>query len=162
MAPFTLAALVLLLVPMFFSGGSGSRPAPEWTGWKAPVTLNAEMYRKHVEFQRTFSLMPLGATPFPASQSYLRYSLAEDGLIDGGSSVETGAFSEIPPFPLEGLIDFLTNYTYTDSGFVPPYGGEFICLLIVLGLCIPLILRDRRGHRMGGKLSGYLDKQVAV
>jgi GAF domain-containing protein len=68
----------------------------------------------------------------------------------------------IPPFPLSGLIDYLANYTYTDPGFVSPQGGEFVCLLIVFGLCVPLIVRDRRGQRVWGKLAMYMDKRIAA
>jgi hypothetical protein len=119
------------------------------------------MYWDHVRFQQNFSFMPLGRDRYPEdpSQSYLRYSLAEDGLIGGAVPGEflpenTG---EIPPFPLEGLIDFINNYTYIDSGFSAPRSGGFICLLISLGLCIFLILQDRRGRRMKGKFSIYIE-----
>ncbi|WP_010261423.1 hypothetical protein [Treponema primitia] len=164
MFPFTLAALVLLFLPMFFTGNSTGNSSPAasrvWTGWKGPEAPTAARYREHVEFQRIFSFMPLGEP----SQGYLRYSLAEDGLIDSNNSGEI-VFEdpmEIPPFPLEGLIDFLTNYAYTDSGFVPPHSGGLICLLIAFSLCIPLIFKDKRGHRMRGIFSMYMNKQIAA
>jgi hypothetical protein len=161
MIPFTLAALVLLLLSPFFTGPSG----PEWTGWKNPEKLSAERYREHVEFQQAFSLAPLGsASPSTSSPPYLRYSLAADGLIDGtkpGESLSENS-EEIPPFPLSGLVDFLDNYSYTDRGFVPPRSGEPICLLIVFALCMPLIIRDRRVHKMGKKLSLYGTKRIAA
>jgi hypothetical protein len=170
MAPFTLAALVLLLVPVVLPGifaGATSVSSRDWTGWKSPLPLNAEVYREHVEFQRAFSFMPLGApseTVLP--QASLRYSLAEDGLIDGSvdsdelvDSDESVDSFEIPPFPLQGLIDYLTNYTYTDPGYGSSSAGELICLLIVLGLGILLIFRDRRGQR---KLALYRDKRIAA
>jgi hypothetical protein len=162
MAPFTLAALVLLLAPGARIPHASSR---DWTGWKSPLPLNAEAYSAHVAFQRAFSLMPLG-TPFPLetdpAQDYLRYSLAEDGLIDGaapGESVDSDESVdsfEIPPFPLEGLIDFFTNYSYTDPGTET---NGLLCLLIVLGLGGSLIFRDRRRPL---KLAMYMDKRIAA
>jgi hypothetical protein len=173
MAPFILAALILLILPLFFADTAA--PAPvfrggrEWTGWKSPLALNAEAYREHVEFQQAFSRMPLGAVPSSvgSAPAYLRYSLDEDGLINGAvediSSIEEElAAEEIPPFPLDGLIDFLTNYNYTDPGSGAPYSGQLLCLVIVLSLCILLILRDRREQRMGGKRAMYMDKRIAA
>jgi hypothetical protein len=160
MAPFTLAALVLLFVPAVLPGNAGI-PSPavsrDWTGWKSPLTVNAEVYREHVEFQRAFSFLPLGAPDKPSA--YLRYSMAEDGLIDGAGSGESvgpgeSVDSEIPSFPLAGLIDFLTNYTYTD----PDYGSSG-SLLIVLGLGAVLVFQDRRRP---GKLTLYRDKRIAA
>jgi hypothetical protein len=158
MAPFTLAALALLLpriVPA--SPGDLSR---SWTGWKIPPELTEERYREHAAFQQAFSYTPLGS----GDSAYLRYSLAGDGLIRGNGSGEAAVAEpeEIPPFPLAPLIDFLGNYAYTDSGPVLPQGEEFMCPLIVLGLCIPLIVRDRRRRRMWGKLSMYMDKRIAA
>jgi hypothetical protein len=161
MVPFILAALLLLFLPALFSGNSTPRSPREWTGWKGSGDLNAEMYWDHVRFQQNFSFISLGPDRYPEdpSQSYLRYSLAEDGLID---SAVPGEFfpentGEIPPFPLEGLIDFINNYTYIDPGFSAPRSGGVICLLISLGLCIPLILQDWRGRRMKGKFSVYIE-----
>jgi hypothetical protein len=166
MFPFILAALLLLFLPGFFSGNSAPRSSREWADWKGSGDLNAEMYRDHVRFQQNFSFIPLGSDRYSEDpfQSYLRYSLAEDGLIDGAVPgefllEETG---EIPPFPLEGLIDFINNYTYIDPGFAAPHSGGLICLLISLGLCIPLILWDWRRRRTKGKFSMYMDKQIAA
>jgi hypothetical protein len=164
MAPFTLAALVLLLASAVVPGSTRAAApvSSEWTGWKSPPALDAkafaEAYVAHVEFQRTFSLIPLGA-PAEPPQAYLRYSLAEDGLIDEAVSDTPGElldFGKIPPFPLEGLIDFLTNYSYTDPGAET---GGLLCLLIVLGLGGSLIFRDRRGPL---KLALYMDKRIAA
>jgi hypothetical protein len=174
MAPFTLAALVLLLVSAAVPGGGGGARIPhassrDWTGWKSPLPLDAkafaEAYSAHAEFQRAFSLIPLG-TSFPLetdpAQNYLRYSLAEDGLIDGAAPDESADSDElvnsfeIPPFPLAGLIDFLTTYTYTDPGLET---GGLLCLLIVLGLGGSLIFRDRRRPL---KLALYMDKRIAA
>jgi hypothetical protein len=161
--PFALAALALSLLPAAFPGtaAGGEEPSRLWSGWKGPLELNGDRYREHAVFQQTFSRRPLGGGESP----YLRYSLAGDGLVDGGSSVEA-AFGEpeaIPPFPLAPLMDFLANYTYTDSKLGPVSSrGERICPLIVLGLCVPLIVRDRWGRRIRGRLSVYMDKRIAA
>jgi hypothetical protein len=158
MFPFALAALAMLL-PMVSPGAAGKPGAP-WTGWKSPLEVDAGHYREHAAFQRAFSYTSLGA----GESLYLRYSLGGDGLIDGGGSGEA-AFVEpeaIPPFPLASLMDFLANYTYTDSSPVLPHRGERICPLVVLGLCVPLIIRDRRRRRIWGKLSMYMDKRIAA
>jgi hypothetical protein len=153
MVPFALAALALMVLPK----PSGAPSSREWTGWESPARPSAEMYREHVAFQRSFSYAPLGGEPQP----YLRYALAGDGLIDGSgaSPVESADFDEIPPFPLGGLIDFLDNYSYTDTGFNPPRRGELVCLLAVLALCVPRILRDRWGR---GKLAMLREKRIAA
>jgi hypothetical protein len=161
MAPFALAALALALLPAVFPGVAGGGASRAWTGWKGPLEMNAAHYRDHAAFQLAFSRRPLGG----GESLYLRYSLAGDGLIDGTGSAETvfGEPEAIPPFPLAPLIDFLANYTYTDNnpGPVPPR-AEPVCPLIVLGLCVPLIVRDRWGRRIRGKLSVYMDKRIAA
>ncbi|MDR2742135.1 MAG: hypothetical protein LBB98_08285 [Treponema sp.] len=165
MFPFTLAVLLLLFLPVFFFGNSAPRFSHGWIGWKGSEDLNAEMYRDHVRFQQNFSFMPLSSDPEAEgpSQSYRRYSLGGDGLIDVSGELFLEDAGEIPPFPLEGLIDFMNNYTYIDPGFTAPRFGGLICLLISLGLCIPLILWDWRGCRMKGKFSIYIiDKQIAA
>jgi hypothetical protein len=163
MFPFALAALALLLLPRLFPRAAGPAPGDlsrAWTGWKGAAELNEERYREHAAFQQAFSYSSLGAGESP----YLRYSLAADGLIDGnGSAEEAPAETEaIPPFPLAPLIDFFAAYRYTDSGSVSPQGGELMCPLIVLGLCVPLIIRDRRRRGSWGKLSMYMDKKIAA
>ncbi|GHV35725.1 hypothetical protein AGMMS4952_27900 [Spirochaetia bacterium] len=181
MAPFTLAALVLLLVPAVLPapvpGGSLRANAPaivpssrDWTGWKNPLALDAkafaEMYLAHVEFQRAFSLMSLNAPEKP--QAYRHYALAEDGLIDRAGepvdSDESVNSFEIPPFPLSGLIDFLTAYPYTDPGYGSsgsggPLPNGLFCLLVVLGLCIVLTFQNRRRPLT---LAAYMDKRIAA
>jgi hypothetical protein len=160
MAPFALAALALQLLPLLFPapGGGLANPGRAWAGWKSPLELSAEDYRKHTAFQQAFSYASLGGGDAP----YLRYSLAGDGLIEGGGSGEPvfAEPTEIPPFPLASLMDFLDHYAYTDTSPVSPRGGDLICPLILLGLWVPLFLRDRRRRR--GILSMYVDKRVAA
>jgi hypothetical protein len=160
MVPFALAALALPALSGVFPGAGGSAISPSraLTGWKSPLELNGEHYREHAAFQQAFSYTSLGA----GEASYRRYSLAGDGLIDGNDSGET-AFrepEEIPPFPLAPLMDFLANYAYTGSSPVSPQGGA--CPLIVLGLCVPLIVLDRRRRRIRGKFSLYMNKRIAA
>jgi hypothetical protein len=164
MLPFALAALTLPLLSALFPLSARDRSPQDAsrtrTGWKSPLELNAGHYREHAAFQQAFPYTPLDAGGAP----YLRYVLAGDGLIDGAVSGEP-ALEEpeiIPPFPLDSLIDFLANYAYTDIDPVSSYGGEFMCPFIVLGLCVPLIFRDRRRRRIRGQLSIYIDKRIAA
>jgi hypothetical protein len=161
MTPFALAALALPLLSGAFpaTGGSGDLFPPR-TGWNGASGLNAERYQEHAAFQQAFSYTSLGRGKAP----YLRYSLAQDGFIDGNGSAEAvlAEAGEIPPFPLAPLIDFLVNYAYTDPGPVSSPGESPVGALIALGLCVPLLLRDWRGRRMWGKLSMYMDKRIAA
>jgi hypothetical protein len=164
MFPFALAALALPLLSGLFPPSAAGKPPrdsfQDRTGWKSPLELNAGHYREHAAFQQAFPYTPLDAGGAP----YLRYVLAGDGLIGGSDSGEP-VFEDpaaIPPFPLDSLMDFLTNYAYTDSGSVSFSGGELMCPFIVLGLCVPLIFRDRRGRRIRGHLSVYIDKRIAA
>jgi hypothetical protein len=162
MVPFALAALALPLAsgPVSAPDRPAGDAAPSGTGWQSPLELNAGHYREHAAFQQAFPYAPLDAGGAP----YLRYALAGDGLIDGGASGEP-AFeepAEIPPFPLDSLMDFLANYAYTDYDPVASPDGAFMCPLIVLGLCVPLIFRDRRERRMRGQLALYGDKRIAA
>jgi hypothetical protein len=157
MIPFALAAVTLPLVSALVPAAGRPDAGRAWAGWESPLELSAEHYREHAAVQQAFSYTPLDSGKSP----YLHYFLAEDGLISGDDSVAVFAEPEtIPPFPLASLIDFLAGYAYTDPGPVSPYGGELVCPLIVSGLCVPLIFRDRRGRRMRGKLLMYMDKRM--
>jgi hypothetical protein len=164
MLPFALAALALPLLSALFPGATPDRSpgnaSRARSGWKSPLELNAGHYREHAAFQQAFPYTSLDAGGAP----YLRYVLAGDGLIDGDVSGEPvfGEPEAIPPFPLDSLIDFLANYAYTNIDPVLSYGGEFICPFVVLGLCIPLIFRDRQGRKIRGQLSIYIDKRIAA
>jgi hypothetical protein len=163
MVPFALAALTLSFLSGVFPGPAGGSAAdllPAWAGWKGPLELNAERYREHAAFQQAFSYTSLGG----GESFYLRYALAGDGLIGGDGSLETTFVEseEIPPFPLASLMDFLANYAYSGYDPILPQGESPLCPLIVLGLCVPLILRDRRRRRIWGKLSMYMDKRIAA
>jgi hypothetical protein len=156
--PFGLAALALWLLSAVSPGTAAGDPSRSWTGWKSPLELDEGSYLEHAAFQMAFSRTPLGG----GESRYLRYSLAGDGLIEGAGSAETGEPEAIPPFPLAPLMDFLAGYTYTGSE--PPVvpRGERLCLLVVPGLWVFLILRDRRGRGIWGNLSVYRDKRIAA
>ncbi|AEF83850.1 putative membrane protein [Treponema primitia ZAS-2] len=174
--PFALASLALLFLGPLFNASSAGTSLGRGRDWDTRRNINAEIYRKHGEFQSQFSFLPLYNTAPGQGSGYGRYSLGTDGLIAG--LPETLVFGEtvassvdaIPPFPLEGLIDFLDHYSYTDGGMVSPAGGvpggsghgDLFSALIGLGLCIPLIFWDRRGHSTRGKLSKYMDKRIAA
>jgi hypothetical protein len=162
LVPFALAAVALPLLSGVFpaAGGSAGGLFPPRAGWKSPPELSAERYREHAAFQQAFSYTSLRGGGLP----YLRYSLAEDGLIDGAGSAQAVVAEpgEIPPFPLAPLIDFLADYAYTDPGPVAPRGESPAGAFIVPGLWVLLFLRDRRGRRLWGKLAMYMDKRIAA
>jgi hypothetical protein len=162
MAPFAVAALALLLLSRLFPGvetaGKGVLPR---TGWNIPPELNAERYQEHRAFQQAFSYTSLGGE----ESFYLHYSLAEDGLVLGdgsGEALVVETEGAIPPFPLASLIDFLAAYAYTGSDPAASRGDSPACPLIVLGLCVPLILRDWRWRKSREKLSMHKDKRIAA
>jgi hypothetical protein len=182
MVPFALASLGFLFLPGVFPGGDFSGNARGEAKWDTRRSINDAMYREHVRFQLSFSLNPLGSGVAASGESveplrsYLRYSLGEDGLI--GETVVSADYpgdiffagGEIPPFPLQGLIEFLDHYIYTVPRMVSPsaenlkgvFRGDLFSVLIALGLCIPLILWDQQGYKKKRKLFIYRDKRIAA
>ncbi|GHT70848.1 hypothetical protein FACS1894110_22990 [Spirochaetia bacterium] len=114
MLPFVLSSCLAFL----FSGGE-LRPLVSTEGSgdfeeDVPVTdylplISAAEYRAHAEYQRHFSLLPLGQRGFD-EDSYFHYDMGKDGLIDGdlqGVFLPEADMSALPPFPLEALMEFL-------------------------------------------------------
>ncbi|GHU94604.1 hypothetical protein FACS189479_07550 [Spirochaetia bacterium] len=113
MLPFALAFCLAFL----FSGPFGSSHPPNLSGtfaagggFEGNILISATEYRAHAEYQRRFSLLPLGRNGFD-EVSYFHYDMDQDGLIMKAGALE-GDLSEegltpIPPFPLETLMDFL-------------------------------------------------------
>jgi hypothetical protein len=163
--PFALASLGALFSPLLFSNPS-SPALPE-----DPPALSKEDYEAHAAFQLSFSLHPLdgerdGGASGDAQGPYARYYLGEDGLIAGKRAYDREFMhrdrenDEIPPFPLEKLVEFLNNYSQ-------PYTGDFrwgdtVSVLMALGLCVPGIFRGRRKGQRGGKPFIYTYKRIAA
>lgn len=123
--PFVLVSLMALYIPSVKNeategGGAGATDSRYF--------VDAAEYESHLAFQSSFSFVPLG-TVSPADRSaragYARYRLGEDGLIADADRdalpAPQGENPAAPPFPLAGLIAFLTDFKYTAG--TPPYGG---------------------------------------
>jgi hypothetical protein len=161
--PFALASLGAFLFPLLLPSRSPGAVPEE------PPPVTGEDYETHAAFQRSFSLHPLGgggegAGPEDVQSSYLRYYLGEDGLIAGTRAYEGefhghGENDDIPPFPLEKLVEFQENYNHTDAGNFR--WGDMVSALIALGLCVPGIFRGNRKGRRGG-IRIYTDKRIAA
>jgi hypothetical protein len=166
LAPFALASLAALLLPLLLPGlYSPPRPGRE------PSPVGKADYEAHAAFQVSFSRRSLGeergdgAVDGGETASYVRYYLGEDGLIAGSRAYE-GAFirgnpesEDIPPFPLEKLVDFSENYRQVYAGNFR--WGDTVSVLIALGLGIPGLFRQgRKGRR--GRIGIYTEKRIAA
>jgi hypothetical protein len=145
--PFGLLSVTALFLPSGYSG-----PSPVDSGY----LVSSADFDSHIAFQKTFSysvLSPLNQKQNPFDQNaliqngYLRYYLGEDGLIAGNDAYAVSEDSEIPPFPLEKLMDFLLNYnkyvTGGPAGFRKPAGKpavttlkEWISVAFIFAFCL--------------------------
>jgi hypothetical protein len=165
--PFALASLGFLFFSL--SQNPGAMQA-ELAGWEGLPLLNAADYAEHIQFQRSFSYLPLGDEDKP-NRPYHGYILDSDGLIAGftddvgtvfAAGNRTGGMDDerLPPFPLTELMVFLEAYPHTEISDLSP--RELFPLALILVLFIPLFLNGWHRHRKNGKLSIYIDKQIAA
>jgi hypothetical protein len=89
------------------------------------LTVSPEEYAHHAAFQASFSFKPLGSQ----AEGYQRYTLGEDGLIEGGFPYSFTK-KEVPAFPLESLGNFLAAF---DAPIRKPQGTEKILLWFLAG-----------------------------
>jgi hypothetical protein len=164
-----LASLGAFFSPLLLPGPYFSpRAVPE-----EPPPVSKEDYETHAAFQASFSVNSLGGEgnggdsgTDEAGGSYVRYYLGEDGLIAGTRAYDREFIhrdrenDDIPPFPLEKLIEFLENYNHTDTGKFR--WGDMVPVLIALGLCVPGIFRRRRKGRKGEGPLIYTYKRIAA
>ncbi|MDR2631075.1 MAG: hypothetical protein LBC60_09150 [Spirochaetaceae bacterium] len=164
MIPFALASLGALLLPPLILG-SGDTPgrnaaasSPVSTEWQGYM-INSEEYEAHARFQASFSLRPLRTGgDNPEYGEYLRYHRAGDGLIGDYSAAEE--IPELPPFPLEDLMRFLTRREYAR---LPVYTPEdLFSVFMVLFFCIPIFLPIGQKHSKKKRLLVYNDKRIAA
>jgi hypothetical protein len=164
MAPFALASLASLFLPsLILAAGHGAGRGNGLPSQAEPPgeVISPKEYEAHVAFQASFSLKPFrtgGETPDPGP--YLRYHRGIDGLIGDYSALEDAGAGEIPPFPLEDLMDFLARRKYAPAPANTP--EDRLPVFAVLLLCIPVFLQMRQKH---GKKKGiliYNDKRIAA
>ena len=180
--PFGIVALFVLVSLQFFPGFL-SLPQKETS--LDPLYLDSryfvspEKYYDHLAFQRSFSYRSLNHSSQEAlnQEDYMRYYLAEDGLIGGytyhGISDEIGEFrlNQPPPepiFPMEKLMDFLVNYDKQNAGkaldskpaALPVIQTELISVVILLVFCMLDLLKP--GIVTRRKIQTFGDKRIAA
>ncbi|GHV63500.1 hypothetical protein AGMMS49587_13740 [Spirochaetia bacterium] len=129
-----------------------------------PPLISAAEYRAHAEYQRRFSLLPLGRHGFDEA-SYFHYDIDDHGLIaKAGSPLAflDGGLREIPPFPLEPVMEFLGK-----PGSVGNMRDldlfELIPVLLVLLLSIPALGGGRgKGKKKGSAIYNDKTKRIAA
>jgi hypothetical protein len=162
MAPFVLASLGALLLPSLLAGPASGAPrgSPPQADPPGEVISPGE-YEAHAAFQASFSLRPLrtgGEAPDPGP--YLRYHRGSDGLIGDYSALEDVGTGEIPPFPLEDLMNFLAR---GKSARAPVSAAEDrLPVFGALLLCVPFFLQIKRRHGKKKGLLVYTDKRIAA
>jgi hypothetical protein len=129
----------------------------------SPVIRKAD-YERHAAFQASFAVVPLGTEAESLDQvRYYRYRLGEDGLIDGISDSARGTHflpggEEIPPFPLEKLMDFLVDYNNRAGSHNPvdkPLDKrEWLPILLIVLSALPFLFRRRNKDRSLRNLLG--------
>jgi hypothetical protein len=162
MVPFALGSLGALVLPSLIIGPNNAAgdnlliPA-EWRGYM----INAGEYEAHTAFQASFSLKPFRTGEDNQDNGeYLRYHRGGDGLIGDFSAIEDDRTREIPPFPLEDLMNFLSRREYTRSPVST--SGDLFSVLVVLFFCIPVFLPIQQGHSKKKRLLVYNEKRIAA
>ncbi|MDR0707558.1 MAG: hypothetical protein LBF60_06760, partial [Treponema sp.] len=143
--PFTLAAFLALALPDAL-GLTAYREPP---GYLKDRLIQAGDYEAHLAFQTSFSFIPLGEDrETGAGGGYFQYQLGSDGLIagtkgyGGASSVQeknVGDFDQFSWFPLENLMDFLSESEHNEQNSVKT-GIEARDMLPIASLILPCIL----------------------
>ncbi|MDR3341729.1 MAG: hypothetical protein LBT14_02885 [Treponema sp.] len=175
--PFALVSLQALFLPSMIDGINPYH-VPEDLRDEALIT--AAEYEQHAAFQGSFSVSPLGRSG--VSRPGTRYHVGEDGLIaDIGAYDQTTSpiydytndddtfyrkNQEIPPFPLESLMELLGDsghtYTWNATWIKTTDTPELIPVGLVLGFCIPAIFRRKQRYGKKKKMLVYNDKRIAA
>jgi hypothetical protein len=162
MIPFALGSLgALFLPPLILGSGytAGDNP-PVSTKWQ-DYMINFEEYEAHAAFQVSFSLKPLRIGGVNREHGeYLRYHRAGDGLIGDYSAVEDNHAREIPPFPLEDLMNFLTRREPAQALVYTP--RDLLSVFMVLFFCIPAFFPIGYTHSKKNRLLVYNERRIAA
>ena len=115
--PFCAGAVLVMFLPQSLPGISSfnSYPIQEAFYPESGRLINAEDYYRHINFQKSFSFRPLYEEFAFSNEGYENYYLGDDGLIAGSSGYSIQDDTDIAPFPLEKLMDFLSNYGKLNS-----------------------------------------------
>ncbi|MDR1147241.1 MAG: hypothetical protein LBK66_01270 [Spirochaetaceae bacterium] len=183
--PFTLASIFSLAIPLF------AQPRIQVLGTKAKneaPLISVKDYQYHINFQKNFAFIKLDNGNSTAAASagavisgavnggavpYLNFELGPDGLlhiIDGGPSANNmldGSADDIPPFPLENLLNFLnsaeSNAENAGKNFTPAVFDirGLIAIVIALAVYIPYPVFAALG-RTKEKNSLYLSERIVA
>lgn len=132
-AVFGPAVLLSLLAPRFFPSLCYPKEAPLVTDPR--FLVSPADYEAHIAFQRAFSRKPLGSDS--GESGYFHYYLGEDGLIAGMEEESHEGEEEIPPFPLENLMEFLLQYNNRAAKAAPAQGKEWIAAVLFAAALVP-------------------------
>ncbi|MCL2833650.1 MAG: hypothetical protein FWD78_10810 [Treponema sp.] len=127
---FTIAALLGSVIFLVFPALSGNWGQKRMDFSNIPTAAD---YNEHMEFQNSFSYMPLGSV----KSEYLHYFLGEDGLIDNTDDPEVLSGREIPPFPLDELAHFLIEYSNGAVDKPVIFYKEWFSVALLLIIFIP-------------------------
>jgi hypothetical protein len=159
MLPYVLASLApaLPFFPDFPPAGN-----PSFWGEPDRILHEAE-YRAHAVFQASFSYRALGRDG-PAGAAYFPYTLGDDGLMTAG---EAGMEPppDIPPFPLEDLMNFLeTGGKISPEKWSPVILMNLAPVLAVFLFSLPAYIRPVWGDKKRKKrlLYKYKEKGIAA
>ncbi|MDR1108032.1 MAG: hypothetical protein LBL19_03250 [Spirochaetaceae bacterium] len=162
MAPFALASLGALLLPSLLAGPASAVVHGALSQAEPPgEVIRPGEYEAHAAFQASFSLRPLRTgVDAPDPGPYLRYHRGNDGLIGDYAAMEDAGVGEIPPFPLEDLMNFLAHRNYAPAPAAAP--EDRLPVFGALLLCIPIFLQIGQRHGKKKGLLVYNDKRIAA
>jgi hypothetical protein len=144
-AVFAPAVLLSLLAPLVFPSLSYSRSREAPPVSDPAFLISPADYEEHLAFALSFSRRPLGSDS--RAGEYFHYYLGDDGLIAGEKEEppEEKQGEEIPPFPLEKLMEFLLQYNNRTGKAGPVFSKELISAALFFAVSISVFfLRPKR------------------
>jgi hypothetical protein len=165
--PFILASALSIVIPLCTQPRTRILEAGEK---KQIPAISVKDYEDHINFQKNFAFMKLANTNEAAAASnadivtYRDFELGPDGLlrpIDGGPSANNmlgGSAADIPPFPLENLLNFFNAESVLSPAVFDIRG--LIAVLIALAGYIPYLVFAALGNGKKEKKRLYLNERI--
>jgi hypothetical protein len=177
--PFTLASVFSLAIPLF---AQPRMQAFDTSGKNEIQLISAKDYEEHINFQKNFAFMKLaGANGIKAVSAgavtggvpYLNFELGQDGLlhpVDGRPSANNmfdGSSADIPPFPLENLLNFFNSFNNSPNAenvFTPAVFDIRGLIAIVIALAVYILYPAFAAHGSGKKEKNrlYLSERIVA